>query len=356
MLQPRPLTKGRAVGARSASLLLVPALFLLTMVAVGVSTTEPAKAAFTKTTATGTSSFAAAVMAAPTSLAADRSTPGQVDLSWTATTSTYASGYDIYRSSTSGCCYSYLASVIGQATTAYTDTNASTSTSFVASTTTIQGTAATSMPLAVPTGVASGDLLIAHISAHDARTFSTLTGWTQLLTATTGGVSTGVWYRVATGSEPASYTFTWNTSDEAVGAMLAYRGVNTSSPIQTWGWSSGSSNAPTAPSVTTTSANTTVVRLFGSDDINLPSPTSNTYPSGTTGRYALKTTSSAVGEAGADQLRTSAGATGAASFNLTASSDWITLSVAIAPPAISTYYYVVGAHYLSWTSANSNQA
>jgi hypothetical protein len=80
-------------------------------------------------------SVTAGSLAAPTSLAASsvnckrrRSTP--VALSWQATSSTRAGGYQILRSTTNGGPYSAVGSVTGVGTTSYTDTSTSFSTTY----------------------------------------------------------------------------------------------------------------------------------------------------------------------------------------------------------------------------------
>jgi hypothetical protein len=49
-------------------------------------------------------------------------TPGQIDLSWTASASTYTAGYDIYRATVTGGPYALVTSVVGRLTTTYPDT------------------------------------------------------------------------------------------------------------------------------------------------------------------------------------------------------------------------------------------
>jgi hypothetical protein len=73
------------------------------------------------------SSLTADTMAAPTGLGAVASaTPGEIDLSWTASASTYTGGYDIYRGTAMGGPYAYVTSVVGRLTTTYPDTGLST--------------------------------------------------------------------------------------------------------------------------------------------------------------------------------------------------------------------------------------
>ena len=74
-----------------------------------------------------------------------------------------------------------------------------------------------------PTGTASGDLMIAVISAATNSTSGpTCSGWTQLAWSGSGGlVSYAILYKVAGGSEPSSYTFScpWT----AYASIVTYR-------------------------------------------------------------------------------------------------------------------------------------
>lgn len=66
------------------------------------------------------SSLQTDALAAPANLTATNGST--VSLSWTASPSTWASGYRVYRATTSGGPYSPIADVVGQATTSYNDT------------------------------------------------------------------------------------------------------------------------------------------------------------------------------------------------------------------------------------------
>ena len=75
-------------------------------------------------TASGT--YATGTLSAPTNLVASQgpctvAVSASVTLTWTATTSTWADGYEILRSLISGGPYTTVATVSGQATTTYTD-------------------------------------------------------------------------------------------------------------------------------------------------------------------------------------------------------------------------------------------
>lgn len=108
-----------------------------------------------------------------------------------------------------------------------------------------------SLTVNVPTGTVADDVMIASITVRPCSNTNggactvTLTppaGWTQIrLTDQTGGGGTGgfgnrlvVYQRVATGSEPASYTWSFGGTPlhaGAVGAISSYSGVDTTSPI-----------------------------------------------------------------------------------------------------------------------------
>jgi hypothetical protein len=64
-------------------------------------------------------------------------------------------------------------------------------------------------------------------------------------------------------AEPASYTWTFSSSPAAVGSMLAYAGVSSSSPIQTSAAQVAASKLITAPAVTTSVSGSMLVGFFG---------------------------------------------------------------------------------------------
>ncbi|MGQ0831874.1 MAG: hypothetical protein ACT4OV_09370 [Microthrixaceae bacterium] len=90
-----------------------------------LASTHVASAAFTDGT-TASASYSAGALAAPTSPSATAGTCSTITgdrtvLSWTASTSSWASGYEIARSTTSGGPYTVIATVSGVSTTTYTD-------------------------------------------------------------------------------------------------------------------------------------------------------------------------------------------------------------------------------------------
>jgi hypothetical protein len=85
-----------------------------------------------------------------------------------------------------------------------------------------------------------------------------------------------VYVRVAGAGEPGSYTWTFSGAVPAAGGILDYSGVSTTSPINAQGGQGNSSvtTSITAPSITTTVANATVVGMFASGDKNSITPPS----------------------------------------------------------------------------------
>ncbi len=84
---------------------------------LSVTPASLAAGSFTASINNSTNTVASATLAAPTSLTVS----GSVNLAWTATTSSYASGTRIFRSTTSGGPYVQIALVAGLSTTSYTD-------------------------------------------------------------------------------------------------------------------------------------------------------------------------------------------------------------------------------------------
>lgn len=117
----------------------------------------------------------------------------------------------------------------------------------------------------VPAGTATGDVMIASVAVlPPAVTIIPPAGWTSLnrVDQSAGNASTQeIFYRVAGGSEPASYTWTFSGAiGGAAGGILDYSGVDTTSPIDVYGGNpTPSSTSHTASSLTTTVDNAMVI-------------------------------------------------------------------------------------------------
>jgi hypothetical protein len=198
------------------------------------------------------------------------------------------------------------------------------------------------LDLPVPAGVVAGDLLIAQV-AYNAPNTGSITpvdaGWNliDLLKHPTLDIMQGLYWREATGSEPAQYSFTLTSgaANTAAGAIAAYSGVDTTSPIDAaLGQTNGNSTSIDAPSITTTQVGTTLIGFFAvRDDGSMTSPGGMTerwdITSGTAGTAADETNIGA-----ADELLAAAGATGGRTATAEASDGSIGHLVALAPAAV----------------------
>jgi len=168
-------------------------------------------------------------------------------------------------------------------------------------------TGATSLVINVPAGMQANDLLITHIARTGNGAINTPSGWTAA-----GGTNNGVFlrqatfYRVATASEPASYTWTWSGTEAAAGGMSTYYGAKASSALDLVGTAGTANNTTTvtAPGITTTANDALVLAFFASN-------TNSTFTtaSGMTERHDVGTTG-ATSLATDDMTQVTAGATG----------------------------------------------
>lgn len=125
---------------------------------------------------------------------------------------------------------------------------------------------ATSLTITKPSGAAAGDVMIAIIGVRGGTGVTvTATGWTAVTATGTATSSTtlrgSAFYRVVTASEASSYSFSFGgATQKASGVISTYSGVDTASPINVAAvQANASSITMTAPSVTTTVANTMLV-------------------------------------------------------------------------------------------------
>jgi RHS repeat-associated protein len=136
-----------------------------------------------------------------------------------------------------------------------------------------------------PAGTTTNDVLLAMVSVRGAPVMTPPAGWTLVRADTNGTVMMqSLYQRVAGGSEPASYTFSFDREvAAAIGVVAAYSGVDTTAPVDVSGGQTNASSASvTAPSITTSVANTVVVGFFGTGNDATFTP-----PSGMTERADL---------------------------------------------------------------------
>ncbi len=163
------------------------------------------------------------------------------------------------------------------------DETVSTGISFRRSSSTDANGSATTLQIAVPPGTVNNDVMIAGITVRPYTAVITPpAGWTLVLrqdqTASTDS-SIAVYRRTAS-SEPASYTWSFNTSTGSGGGIMSFSGVDTTTPLDVAaaGASSGAAAlTAAAPSVTTASANTMLVTFHA-----LPNSDRWTPPAGMT--------------------------------------------------------------------------
>lgn len=194
-----------------------------------------------------------------------------------------------------------------------------------------------SLTIPTPSGTSENDLLIV-VVVTDANKSSQLSppggeGWTEIdRSQQQGAVTLGVWWKLADAAESPNHQFNWGgNSQEAYGWMMRFTGHDPVSPINASEVDGGSSNSPTCPSATATVDNTLVLRIggFDDDDITIDSP-------GLGGHTTITMDESSSGggtcSGGAGyQYLASAGSTGTATFSLTNSEQWRTMTIAIAP-------------------------
>jgi MSHA biogenesis protein MshQ len=121
----------------------------------------------------------------------------------------------------------------------------------------------------MPAGTVANDVMVASIAVRpDTMVIAAPAGWTLVRETPQGAGNASrmaTYYRVATGSEPASYlwTFSGGSATGATGGIASFAGVDTAAPIDAEGGNTTpSSTSHTANAITTTVANTMLVASF----------------------------------------------------------------------------------------------
>ncbi len=160
-------------------------------------------------------------------------------------------------------------------------------------------TSGSTIDLPVPSTTDTDDLMLAQIaySATGGGIVTPPAGWTEIDTLGANGITQALYWRVATASEPAQYSFTLSSgsTDTAAGSITVYDGVDTASPIDASNGQANSSGAAvTAPSITSTVDSATLIAFFAVRDDGVVTP-----PGGMNERADV---TSAAGGAPADEV------------------------------------------------------
>jgi hypothetical protein len=176
-------------------------------------------------------------------------------------------------------------------------------------------TNSSTLTLPKPTAVAAGDVLLAVVDVRlsGAQSVTGPTGWTLIrrdANASSGAsLSQAVYYRVATSTEPDSYTWSFSPkSSSAVGGIFAYSGVDNTSPVISHsGRTSTKSTRITAPSVALPGGGVAIIAFFGDNGLN-----DTSAPTGMTERWDRHVSASDGVTSAADDtvLASSSGSTG----------------------------------------------
>ncbi len=122
-----------------------------------------------------------------------------------------------------------------------------------------------------PSGIAVDDFLLVFIAQnHDRLPITAPAGWVSIIQNDHSGnaVALSIWYKIAVSADTsaANYSFTWTTSDLYCAMMLRFDGTATSGDIiAASAENEGTSDTATCPTVTTTDANSLVVRACAFD-------------------------------------------------------------------------------------------
>ena len=228
----------------------------------------------------------------------------------------------------------------------------------------------TSIVLNLPAGVAQNDLLFAHISARGGTNMSiaTPTGWTLLQNVNNANVERlATFYRIATSSEPASYTFSFGgtaPSQQAVGAITAYYGVKANTapgPLDVNGaTSTGNNSTPSASSISAAASSLVIAAYSHGAGNGTTGSAMFTTATGMNERYDAQsqnaTAANRASIAGDDILSAAAGATGAKSVTAGASARWVAHQVSfnvdnISPTSTTSFPSAGGSYNIAGWNA-----
>lgn len=186
----------------------------------------------------------------------------------------------------------------------------------------------TSRTITKPTSTASGDLLIAAICvrANNDGLFTFPSDWVLIADLWNSTITYMLAYKVAGGSEPADYTFSWTNAGRCQSLIARFTGADTTNPINVASMVNDSATPYTHPDITTTVDDCLILRAIGwqgNPTVTIAGADIWTEQEGA---------SAGEGQGCGTEVLASAGATGTADTTGPSAANLVA-TVAIAPPA-----------------------
>lgn len=127
---------------------------------------------------------------------------------------------------------------------------------------TANDTTTTTLTGSIPAGVQAGDVLVWTVVTHNANVTTPPAGWDLRNTLSPGPSIQVTYTRTVTASTPAP-VLVMSAAGGHYGHLIAFRGVDTANPVDAVAsvYNSANSTSHTAPTVTTTVADTMVLRV-----------------------------------------------------------------------------------------------
>ncbi len=195
-----------------------------------------------------------------------------------------------------------------------------------------EGSGDTATAINTPLGTSEGDLLIAVVVVDGNDTISPPGGWNEISMGVSGNrVAVGVWWKMASSSEPTSHAFTWNDTEQFFGWIMRFTGHDPSNPIADSDSEDGTSSSPTSPEITTSIDNTMILRIGGFDDDDVTVGNTGLNGHQTIVMDENKNGGGTVSGGSGYVIQASAGDSGETNFSLTNSEEWWTVTIGIAP-------------------------
>lgn len=198
---------------------------------------------------------------------------------------------------------------------------------------------ASTLEVTAPTVVA-GDLILIWVSTDGSgASFTAPTGFSTEVSnlEISGGVTAALFYKVATGSEPSSWSVPVSPDERHVGIAITIQEAD--SAIDVSATNTGSGSPATCPTVTPVASNTLLLRLVAADAGD------TSTPHGTISGYTMLQNSGYFSSASVSAQHKShtSGATGTADVSLSTSTGWVAVTLCVAAAAgglaaIERYY------------------